>query len=94
MTEPSDDPRALSIDKLTRREAEILRLVAMGLKNKEIGRKLGISEVTVKTHLRGVFCKLSVKSRTQAALLIYDGHFGEFVFPDANDAGCDTNDGS
>ena len=78
MTEPSDDHRVFNIDVLTPREAEILRLVAMGLINKEIGRRLGISEMTVKVHLRGVFSKLGVKSRTQAAILVYDGHLGEY----------------
>lgn len=51
---------------LTGRELEVLGLLAAGLSNKEIGRKLYISEATVKTHVRGVFAKLNVISRTEA----------------------------
>jgi len=53
---------------LTERETSVLRLVAEGLANKEIARRLGISEKTVKAHLNNVFAKLDVHSRTQAAL--------------------------
>lgn len=56
------------VEHLTEREAEILRLVARGLANKEIARQLSISEKTVKVHLNNVFGKLGVHSRTQAAL--------------------------
>lgn len=56
------------IEHLTRREVEILRLVAGGLANKEIARTLAITEKTVKVHLNSVFSKLDVRSRTQAAL--------------------------
>ena len=50
------------------REREVLRLVASGLANKQIARRLGISERTVKTHLTSVFAWLNVTDRTQAAL--------------------------
>jgi two-component system, NarL family, response regulator LiaR len=53
---------------LTERETSVLRLVAEGLANKEIARRLTISERTVKAHLNNVFAKLDVQSRTQAAL--------------------------
>ncbi|MBI4279472.1 MAG: response regulator transcription factor [Armatimonadetes bacterium] len=53
---------------LTDRELEILRLVAGGLANKEIGHKLGISERTVKNHLSNIMNKLHTNSRTQAAV--------------------------
>jgi DNA-binding NarL/FixJ family response regulator len=53
---------------LTERETSVLRLVAEGLANKEIARRLVISEKTVKAHLNNVFVKLDVHSRTQAAL--------------------------
>jgi DNA-binding NarL/FixJ family response regulator len=53
---------------LTERETSVLRLVAEGLANKEIARRLAISERTVKAHLNNVFAKLDVQSRTQAAL--------------------------
>ena len=53
---------------LTDREAEVLRLVQGGLANKQIARRLGISERTVKAHLTKVFQTLGVSDRTQAAL--------------------------
>jgi DNA-binding NarL/FixJ family response regulator len=53
---------------LTDRETEVLRALAQGLANKEIGRRLDISEKTVKTHVSSVLAKLGVRSRTQAAL--------------------------
>jgi DNA-binding NarL/FixJ family response regulator len=53
---------------LTPREAEVLKLVRMGLANKQIGRRLGISERTVKAHLTSAFQRIGVSDRTQAAL--------------------------
>lgn len=53
---------------LTERELEILRLVGKGLTNKEIGRKLFISDRTVQAHLSNIFSKLGVGSRTEAAM--------------------------
>jgi DNA-binding NarL/FixJ family response regulator len=53
---------------LSAREEEVLRLVAAGLPNKQIARKLSISERTVKAHLTNVFAQLGVTDRTQAAL--------------------------
>ena len=55
---------------LTRREVEILRLVAEGLTNEEIGKKIFISEKTVKTHLTNIFDKLKVNNRFKAALML------------------------
>lgn len=55
---------------LTAREREVLDLVAQGLANKAIARRLGISEKTVKTHLTSVFSSLGVTDRTQAALWV------------------------
>ncbi|HUB66899.1 MAG TPA: response regulator transcription factor [Candidatus Methylacidiphilales bacterium] len=53
-------------DTLTSRELEVLSLLAQGRSNKEIAGKLFISETTVKGHLRNVFTKLNVLSRTEA----------------------------
>ena len=53
---------------LTEREAEVLRLLARGLSNKEIAQALVIGEKTVKTHVSNILSKLNVSSRTQAAL--------------------------
>jgi DNA-binding NarL/FixJ family response regulator len=53
---------------LTPREVEVLRLVRLGLANKQIARRLGISERTVKAHLTSTFQRIGVVDRTQAAL--------------------------
>jgi len=53
---------------LTEREVEVLRLVARGQSNDEIARQLSISEATVRTHVSNILAKLSLDSRTQAAL--------------------------
>jgi len=55
-------------ESLTPRETDTLRLVAKGLANKEIAAELGVSEVTIKTHVSSVLSKLGLQSRTQAAL--------------------------
>jgi DNA-binding NarL/FixJ family response regulator len=56
----------ISLEPLTSREEEVLRLVVEGLCNKAIGTRLGIAVGTVKSHLKSTFDKLNVKSRTQA----------------------------
>jgi DNA-binding NarL/FixJ family response regulator len=53
---------------LTPREADVLRLVRLGLANKQIARRLGISERTVKAHLTSAFQRIGVQDRTQAAV--------------------------
>ena len=53
---------------LTPREAEVLGLVRQGLANKQIARRLGITERTVKAHLTSTFQRIGVSDRTQAAL--------------------------
>ena len=55
---------------LTSRETEILRLVREGLANKQIARRLEISERTVKAHLTSAFARIGVADRTQAALWV------------------------
>lgn len=62
---PSAPPTA---DPLTEREAEVLRLIAQGLSNREIGERLVITERTVCTHVSNILTKLHLASRTQAAL--------------------------
>jgi len=57
-----------SPEKLTERETEVLRLLALGKANKEIASEMYISETTVKTHVSNILMKLGVPSRTQAAL--------------------------
>jgi DNA-binding NarL/FixJ family response regulator len=55
-----------SADELTPRELDVLRLLAAGKPNKLIAADLGIGEVTVKSHVRAIFTKLNVLSRTEA----------------------------
>jgi DNA-binding NarL/FixJ family response regulator len=55
-------------DDLTPREREVLAALCSGLANKQIARRLGISEKTVKSHLTRVFSRIGVQDRTQAAL--------------------------
>jgi len=57
---------SMTSEPLTGRELEILALLARGKSNKEIGANLYISETTVKSHLRSIFAKLNVLSRTEA----------------------------
>ena len=59
---------AALLDRLTEREREVLRLVAQGLSNAEIGRAVFLSEATVKTHVGRVLTKLGCRDRVQAAI--------------------------
>jgi len=61
--------RAPAVEAPTPRELEVLRGVARGLTNAEIGRELFIGEATVKTHLLRVFAKLGVDDRTRAVMV-------------------------
>lgn len=60
--------KPLTADPLTARELDILRLIAQGQSNKEIGRQLSIAEETVHAHVSNILRKLHLASRTQAAL--------------------------
>jgi DNA-binding NarL/FixJ family response regulator len=62
-------PQSADAERLTRREREVLELIAAGRSNKRIAFELGISEKTVKTHVGHLLAKLGVTDRTQAALL-------------------------
>ena len=59
---------AEQIKSLTKRELDVLKLLAVGLYNKEVGKRLEISERTVKNHVSNIFKKLGVTDRTQAAV--------------------------
>ena len=67
--QPAAAPASSPIDQLSPREQEILRGIARGASNKEIGRSLGIAETTVKIHVQHVLRKLDVASRVQAAVI-------------------------
>jgi NarL family two-component system response regulator LiaR len=68
-TQIVDELRSPSGARLTEREADVLRLLAKGMANKEIARTLGVGQQTVKSHVSNILAKLGVRSRTQAALL-------------------------
>ena len=62
------DLDAERLEQLSKREIEVLKLVAVGMFNKEIGVELGISERTVENHLSSIFKKIDSSDRTQAAV--------------------------
>ena len=66
------EPAAVTASELSPRETEVLRLVAEGLANKQIARRLGITERTVKAHVGSVFRRIGVGDRTSAALWARD----------------------
>ena len=67
------------MNSLTSREREIVLALAEGLSNKGVGRRLNISEGTVKVHLHTIYQKLGVKNRTALAVRV----FTEFAFEGA-----------
>ena len=64
--------QAARIDQLTEREHDVLRHMARGATNSEIGASLMVSEATVKTHVGSIFAKLGVRDRSAAIVFAYD----------------------
>jgi two-component system nitrate/nitrite response regulator NarL len=71
------DPDARRISSLTDREREIVGLVCEGLKNKQIGDRLFISEATVRNHLTSILSKLELSDRFELALYAYRHHLAK-----------------
>jgi DNA-binding CsgD family transcriptional regulator len=66
-----EDPTAIKVASLTRREHEVIGLISKGLKNREIGTRLFISETTVRHHLTSVFEKLGVSNRLELIIFAF-----------------------
>jgi DNA-binding NarL/FixJ family response regulator len=66
---PAGAPEPSPLDDLSRREEDILKLVALGLSNKEVGTRLDIQEKTVKHYMTSIMQKLHVRNRVEAAML-------------------------
>ncbi|ULO10565.1 helix-turn-helix transcriptional regulator [Paenibacillus sp. 19GGS1-52] len=64
------------MEQLSKRENEVLRLVAKGYGNREIAMKLFISEHTVKNHISSIFQKLDIKDRNKATAALYKQIYG------------------
>jgi DNA-binding NarL/FixJ family response regulator len=71
------DPEAAKLALLTQREREIITLVCQGLKNKQIGERLFISEATVRNHLTSILGKLELSDRFELAIYSYRHGLGK-----------------
>jgi len=69
---PPPNERPAALDELTPRELEVLRLIARGLSNRDVARKLVLGDATIKTHVARIFAKLDLHDRTQAVVLAYE----------------------
>ena len=71
-TPPAATPPPATLGVLTSRETEVLRLIAQGLSNTEIGDALNIAETTIKTHVSRILAKLGLRDRAQAVMAAYE----------------------
>jgi NarL family two-component system response regulator LiaR len=69
IAQKQEQPETIITEKLTKREVEVLRLMARGLSNPEIAQKLHLSEGTVRNHVSAIFTKLNVADRAQAVII-------------------------
>ena len=72
MTRPRSGAHPEALASLTEREGEVLRLIALGLSNAEIGEQLFVSPATAKTHVARILSKLELRDRVQAVVLAYE----------------------
>jgi DNA-binding NarL/FixJ family response regulator len=72
VNQPSRSPNTAVLDRLTEREAEVLRLIATGRSNAEIAAALFLGEGTIKTHVSHVLAKLDLRDRVQAIVFVYE----------------------
>ncbi len=77
MNRPRAAAVATPLEDLTKREEEILRLVAKGLSNKEVARELDLQEKTVKHYMTAILGKLQAKNRVEAAIIAHEAWRGE-----------------
>jgi DNA-binding NarL/FixJ family response regulator len=61
----------MKLNSLTTREREIIQLIGLGLKNKDIAHRLSISDITVRHHLTSIFCKLGISDRQNLLIMAY-----------------------
>jgi DNA-binding NarL/FixJ family response regulator len=80
---PAELAKPQELAALSERELEVLRLVAEGLSNEEVGTRLFVSRATVKTHVANILMKLGVRDRIQAVVFAYESGL---VQPGSHDA--------
>ena len=73
---PATPSGTAQFDSLTRRERELVELIAQGRNNLQIATQLGLSAKTVRNHVTNIFAKLDVENRAQAIVLARNAGFG------------------